>query len=172
MYKVNDTVVYGAQGVCKIAEITEKILGATAIQYYVLKPIYDERNTIFVPVNNEKLHAKMHRILSENEIYTLIEDMPAEEPIWIDNENDRKEKYKAILSAGDREKIIQLIKALYLRRKKQEQVGRKLHSSDEHFLQEAEKILYEEIALVLNMQRENVLPFIRERIHAAGEVVN
>lgn len=167
MYKVNDTVVYGAQGVCKIAEITERILGTAAIQYYVLKPVYDEKNTIFVPVNNKKLQEKMHRVLSKNEVYTLIEEMPEEEPIWIDNENDRKEKYKTILSAGNREKIIQMIKALYLRQRKQEQAGRKLHASDAHFLQEAEKILYEEFALVLNIQREKVLPFIQNHIHEA-----
>lgn len=36
--------------------------------------------------------------------------------------------------------------------------------SDEHFFKEAERILYEEFALVLKIRPEQVLPFILEQI--------
>ncbi len=49
MFKVNDKVVYGTHGVCKIAEITNKTVGKCTMNYYVLKPIYQENQTLYVP---------------------------------------------------------------------------------------------------------------------------
>ena len=43
---------------------------------------------------------------------------------------------------------------------KQKEKGKRLHVSEEVFLREAEKILYEEIALVLHMDKEEVRPYI------------
>ena len=40
--------------------------------------------------------------------------------------------------------------------------------ADERFLKDAEKMLYDEFALVLNIREEEVLPFIMEQI-AVGE---
>lgn len=59
MYRVNDTVVYGAQGVCRIADITKRDIGGMPMDYYVLKPVYDDNSTLFVPISNDKLTAKM-----------------------------------------------------------------------------------------------------------------
>ena len=58
-----------------------------------------------------------------------------------------------------------MIKALYSRQQKLLQNGKKkLHVSDERFLKEAERMLHEEFAHVLNIQRDQVLPFILEQI--------
>lgn len=109
-YKVNDTILYGAQGICRIAEITERDFGGNFIKYYVLKTVFNDNSTILVPMENEALTAKMRRILSAEEIYDLIQSMPDEELIWIENETARKEQYRAILSNGDREELVRLIK--------------------------------------------------------------
>ena len=39
-----------------------------------------------------------------------------------------------------------------------------MHAADENFLKEAESVLYEEFAYVLNIRREEVLPFIQHEI--------
>ena len=39
-----------------------------------------------------------------------------------------------------------------------------MHVVDERFFKEAEKILYEEFAFVLNIKIEEVLPFIKDRL--------
>ncbi len=164
-YQINDVIIYGAQGVCKIEEIIEKNICNNKIEYYVLKPIYDEKSTIFVPINNKALTAKMKQALTSNEVYEIIKDMPNEETIWIDNENVRKEKYREIISNGSRKELVQLIKTLYLYKQKQLNNGKRLHNVDDAFLKEAEKLLYDEFALVLNIKREDVLPFILEKIN-------
>ena len=63
MAEVNEIVRYGAQGICRIQQIEEKSIGASRRLYYVLKPVYHEDSTIFVPVDNPALTGKMHRLL-------------------------------------------------------------------------------------------------------------
>lgn len=159
-YEVNDTVLYGIHGVCRIADIEEE-KGAV---YYVLRPVYDEKAKVFVPKGNERLEKKMRRILSAEEIYQLIREMPEEESIWIQDENVRKERYKRILAEGDRRQLIRLIKTLYLQQQSQTGRGKKLYKVDEKFMKEAEKMLYEEFAHVLDIRPEQVVPFITQQI--------
>ena len=63
-YHVQDTVLYGQSGVCRIADIAEKDVGGGLRAYYVLQPVFEESATIFVPVGNEALTAKMRRVMS------------------------------------------------------------------------------------------------------------
>lgn len=164
MYKVNDTIMYGTQGICKIVEITEKDFMGTKKEYYVLKPINDTSATLFAPVNNAKTEAKMRRILSEEEIYELIETMPYEEANWIRNENERKEKYKNIIASSDRVELIRMIKALYYQKREREADGKHLYISDERFMKEAERILYDEFQYVLKINKADLMGFIFDRI--------
>ncbi len=166
MYSVNDTILYGSQ-ICRIEENAKRDFGGSLKEYYVLKPVYNDTSTIYVPVNNEKLTGKMRRILSANEIYDLIRSMPDADSEWVENEAERKEKYKEILASGDREAIIRMIKALYHHQDVRQAQGRKLHVSDERFLKEAERTLYDEFALVLNISQDQVLPFILDQIEVA-----
>lgn len=169
MYNVNDTIMYGTQGICEIIEIAEKEFMGTKKKYYVLKPVGDKAATVFVPVNSEKAESKMRRILSEEEICQLIECMPQENVKWIENENERKETYKKIIASGDRAELIRMIKALYLRKKEREADGKKLYLSDERFFKEAERILYEEFQYVLNIQKDEVLDFIVKKIENSAK---
>ena len=164
MYKVNDTIMYGTQGICKIVEITEKDFMGTKKEYYVLKPMNDASATLFAPVNNEKTEAKMRRILSAEEIHELIETMPYEEANWIHNENERKEKYKSIIAGGDRTELIKMIKALYFHKREREADGKHLYLSDERFMKEAERILYDEFQYVLKINKVDLMDFIFDRI--------
>lgn len=160
-HNVNDMVMYGTQGICRIVEISEQQLFGGVDEYYVLKPVYDEKSTVFIPIQNESLTSKMRKILSQDEIYSLIKEVPEEESItWIENETQRREKYKDILSEGDRSDLVRLIKTLYTRKQSQLSKGKKLHISDERFMVDAEKMISEEFSHVLKIKKEEVLPFI------------
>lgn len=160
MLNIGKTVSYGAQGICTISEITEKKFKADIIKYYVLEPVFDKNSKIFVPIDNEKLTSRMKEILSKDEIIEIINSLANEETTWINDDNERKEAYKQIILSGDRNEIVKLIKALYLHRENQKLIGKKLHISDERLLKEAEKVVYDEFAYVLNIDRDDVLPFI------------
>ena len=164
IYQVDDTVLYGTNGVCRVAEIVPKNFGGKITEYYVLRPIRNSHNTIYVPVQNQALASKMRRVLSPEEIYALIQAMPEVNALWYEDENERKEKFREIITRGDRQELIRVMKALYLHQREQQARGKKLHLADERFFKEAEKMLYEEFAIVLNMEPEQVVPLILEQI--------
>jgi CarD family transcriptional regulator len=163
-YQVGHTIMYGSQGAFRIAEITEKNLDGKVIEYYVLKPVIDDKSITFVPVHNEATIAKMRRVLSVDEIHSLIKAMPDENTIWIEDEQARRERYKEIISRGDRTELVRLIKTLYFHQQEQHVKGKRLHVVDEKFMKNAENMLYGEFAHVLNIKPEQVLPFITERL--------
>lgn len=163
MFNVNDMVIYGARGVCEIVDISKKDFNdGKERTYYVLRPAYDTKATIFVPVSNEALTSKMRHVLSSQEIYDMIKAMPDEATIWIENENQRKEKYREILTDGSRLDIIKMIKSLYAHEQDRKENGKKLSMSDERFMKAAEKVLYDEFAVVLHIEPDEVLPFIMD----------
>ena len=91
-----------------------------------------------------------------NEVYSLINTMPHTESIWIEDINLRKEKYTKILKSGDNKQLVKLIRTLYLEKVE----VKKLYVNDEKIMTDAEKLLHEEFALVLDIKVDEVLPFI------------
>lgn len=165
MFQVNDVIMYGAHGVCKIVGTEEKLISGVKKSYYVLKPVGDQGSTIFAPTDNEIVLKKMRRLLTRDEIHKLIDSMGAENPQWIANENVRKELYKNILTKGDHLELIQMIKAIYAHKQAREAEGKRLHMSDERFFKDAEQILYNEFQYVLDIRSKNdLLTYIFERL--------
>jgi CarD family transcriptional regulator len=160
MFSVGDSVVYGSNGICKLEGIEEMDMNQETRLYYVLRPVFETGSTLYVPVGNKELEAKMRQLLNADEIRTLVKEMPGEELVWVEDDKERKELYKGILSAGERVSLVKLIKAVFLRQQELKALGKKLHVSDERFMKDAEKILYGEFAYVLGMKREEVLPYI------------
>ncbi|MBQ4091986.1 MAG: CarD family transcriptional regulator, partial [Firmicutes bacterium] len=94
MYQIDDVVVYGLHGVCRITEIEEKEFAGESHLYYTMHPIFDNRSIFFVPVDNEKSKKKVRTLLSSDEIKELIHTMPQQEDIKVSDEKHRKEVYK------------------------------------------------------------------------------
>lgn len=135
MFSINDTVLYGANGVCRITDICQKEFSGVIKDYYILTPLSNETMTIFVPIN------------------------------WILDDNERKEHYRTILSSGNRLEILNMIRELYIHKQEQLKNGKKMHLSDEQLMKEAERLLYSEFSLVLNIRADEVPKFISSRIN-------
>lgn len=166
MFQINDVVVYGAQGVCKIVGTQDQKIDGANKTYFVLKPADDRGATFYVPTWNEKALAKMRKVMTKQDVDTLIDSMPNKKPAWIENENERKETYKRILAGGNQAQIISMIQAIYLHKKEREAEGKRLHMSDEHFMKDAEQLLYNEWQYVLNVDKAGLMAYIFERIES------
>lgn len=164
MIRIGDKVLYGVHGVCNVQGLEEKKIGGKILEYYVLKPLYDHGSTVYVPKSNELLVSKMKRILSADEIFDTIQTIPDEKLIQFENESDRHRVFNEILNSGDRIQLIRLIKTLYHRQQKRIEQKKNLLMSDEKCMKDAERILYEEFAYVLKIERNQVLPFITQQI--------
>ncbi len=164
MFQVNDTVRYGTSGVCKITQVMTRPFKGEQKQYFVLRPVHDSRSTLFVPVDNQELVAKMRPVLTKEEVMNLIHAMPSFEQLWIGDEQQRKQTFRGILSSGDCKQAICMIKALHLEGINLREKGRKLRMDDERCLRDAERLLYDEFSLALAMEPEEVLGFIKEQL--------
>lgn len=165
MFSINDTVLYGANGVCRITDICQKEFSGVIKDYYILTPLSNETMTIFVPVNNKLLTNRIKRILSKEEICDLITTASSKHINWIIDDNERKEHYRTILSSGNRLEILNMIRELYIHKQEQLKNGKKMHLSDEQLMKEAERLLYSEFSLVLNIRADEVPKFISSRIN-------
>ena len=164
VYKVDDMVMYGSFGICKVTAIEKRDLTGEEQEYYILKHINSEKNIFYVPTNNDTALSKMHPICSKAEVDELISHMNSEGLIWIDNDIKRKEEYSRIIKDADKHEIIRLIKTLYLRRKQLAESGKKLRSTDENYLSLAENMLFEEFSYALDIDKSEVVEYIEKHI--------
>ena len=156
MFCVGQTVLYGSNGVCMVDDVTEKRIGKTKMQYYVLKPLCNNTSTLFVPTANQQLVSNMRRILTEDEAEAILRNLP---PCgdWNDNKQERSEQFRAIITEGSCVELIRLIRLVRTHGQEQLAGGKRLHITDERFLKEAEKMICEEFSLVLHISRDEVL---------------
>ena len=164
MFKINDGVVYGSQGVCDIVGINEQKVNGAIRNYYVLKPKNDKGATFYIPTWNEKAWGKMRKVMTKEDVNALIDSMPGKKTTWIANENERKEAYRKTLASGDQAAIISMVQALFLHKKQREAEGKRLHMSDGYFMKDAEQILYNEWQYVLNVDKAGLMAYIFDRI--------
>ena len=164
MFQVNDVIMYGKHGVCKVTEVGTLSMGSADKdkKYYTLHLIYQNDAVVYVPVDNDKI--VMRTIISKEEAENLISDIPNMESIWIANERERENQYKAALKTCDCKELIKMIKTIYQRKLSRMQDGKKATTVDEKYFHMAEDKLYGELAFVLNIDKENVQGYITERI--------
>lgn len=164
MYKTGDKVVYSAEGLCEICDITERTFGKDKIEYYVLKPLNKNSEVVYVPKNNKRIMERMRKILNREEADELLDNLPACEEIqWNGNSRERQKEYKEILLCGSSRDVLRMTRTLYMHQIEQLEKGKKLHAVDERFLKEAEKLIFEELAYVFGITVEEVLPMIIRR---------
>ena len=166
MYNIDDVVVYGTEGICKITGITEMKFGGEKSEYYILAPVEKEENTVYVPKNNEKVLKRMRKILSADEAKELIASLPMEPMTWITNDRERQMAYKDIILTGKPEEVFRMVSTLYNKQKDQLAIGKKLHASDERFLRDAEKMLFNEIGYALKIKPQEVLSVILKHVRS------
>ncbi len=165
MYKIDDIVMHPGMGVCKIVDIrTENFKNLGNRQFYILKPVYSNEHTkIFVPVSGK---VELRRLLSEKDINEAISAARNQDTLWIDNDLKRKEVFSEILHSGDHIKLIGMIREIHKKQIEKQQIGKKLHLSDEKMLTEAEKLLHEELAYSMSIEPTRVADYIISKLNA------
>lgn len=157
MYKKGEYVVY-KHNVCKIKDIKEnKLIGNT---YYVMTPIDDDSLIINIPTENKM--GFLRDIISTEDANKLIIQMPKINPIEDINEKNLEAKYKEMLNTGNYENLIKIIKTTYLRNENRINNKKKISEKDNTYFKLAEKYLYNELSISLNMSVEEVKNYIFE----------
>lgn len=161
MFNVGDLVVYGIHGVCRIAELQTQVVSRKKVEYFVLEPISQTTSRFFVPSQNQVAVSKLRPILSKDDIEALLASGESHKDCWIEDENQRKQFYKEIIVSGDRGTLISMLRALNKHKHQQAETGKKFHISDANFMRDAEKVIYSEFSMVLNIPYDQVEAYIQ-----------
>ena len=164
MFAVDNYVVYGNYGVCKVENVGTVFLPLVDKNkiYYTLRPIYKSEAVVYAPVDNPK--SVIRPVLTRQEADKLIEEIPRLESVWIPNEKEREVQYKAALKTCDCRELIRIIKTLYERKMNRIRDGKKVTMVDERYFRQAEEQLYGELAFAMNMDRNQMGDYLVERI--------
>lgn len=162
---IGDVIIYGNHGICKVTGLKDMCVDEKIRSYYVLKPVYHTASTVYISTISNKSKTEVRHILSADEIFSLVKKISGKDFVWINDNRKRKELYCQVLADGNRLELVKMIKTLRWHKQelKNSNKDKKLQISDEDFLKNAEKTLCEEFAYVLNIKREEVIPFIYEQ---------
>ena len=156
MFKINDYVVY-KKDVCKVIDIKE----FSGKKYYTLTPVEDSSLKINIPIDNEILRAT----LSKEEAMKVIDLIKNVDIVSLSNEKYLDQEYKRLLENGKYEDLISVIKTTYLRNQKRLNEKKKISEIDKRYFDIAESKLYDELAIPLNMTKEEVKEFIFTKLN-------
>lgn len=166
MYEIGSYIVKNVNGVCKVEDIVEMDVMSTGQEkkYYLLIPTEDKTGKVYVPVEGAEKCTR--EIMTEEEVYSLINNIPKIDEIWIDNEKQREIRYKEALRSRNPEMLVGIIKMIYLRNSNRMKQGKKNTVTDERYFKLAEEYLYSEIAIVLNRDKKEVPLLIKNIINS------
>lgn len=155
MYKKGDYVVY-RHDICTIKDIRKNKLNG--ITYYVMNPIDDDSLIIDIPIEDRMGH--LRDVISSDNAKKLIERIPNINPIEDINEKNLEIKYKELLATGKYDDLIKIIKTTFLRNESRTNNKKKISEKDNNYFKIAEKYLYNELSISLNMSVEDVKDYI------------
>ena len=164
MFQAGDVIVCGTHGVCRVEKVGP-LSSAVADRdrlYYTLKPLYERGSVVFTPVDNEKM--VIRPVISREEALRLIDGIRDAEALGIEDERKREENYNTALKSCRAEELVKMIKTINARKRSRAARGKKATDADSRYVKLAEDYLYGELAISLDLERDQVKAFIRERI--------
>ncbi len=170
-YEIGDFVSKPIVGICKIENIVYLSPQDKKINklYYLMKPIEDEKEKIYVPVSNQ--NSRLRLCLTKEEAWSLIKRIPEIPTAWINNEKMREQKYKEAVKANNPEELVSIIKIIYQRKQKRLAEGKKCTAMDARYFQIAENLLYMELGTALEKSKQEVCKTIIEYINQSEQEI-
>ncbi|MBQ6848215.1 MAG: CarD family transcriptional regulator [Clostridia bacterium] len=163
MLKIGEKVVYGKTGVCIVEGQCEKeLVRNQKRQYFVLKPLGSDNNTIFAPVEGNRVFIRP--IMTRQEADELILKIPEITEASADIELTR-EQYEAMISTHNCEDLVGLTFRLYHKKKFALENRKKPGFVDERYMALAEKLLFGELAAALEIPFEEVKAYIGKKLN-------
>lgn len=160
MFAINEYVIYGSEGVCKVDAIGHpEISGLDKLkEYYTLLPVY-RSGKIYTPTDSS-IH--MRRVVTKDQAQDLIDrikDISHE----LDVPKDIKQAnlfYRDLVRSYECKKLISLIKYVFIKQREFSLIKRNMPAVDLKFLKIAEDMLYSEFGFALGIEPKEVKDYI------------
>jgi CarD family transcriptional regulator len=164
MYSVGDLVVYGSVGVCKVEAIGVPALSAIdeTRSYYTLTPLYKD-GRIYAPTDTCTF---VRPVISRDAAISLIKRMPFIDASIYETKHIGllKEHYQGLLHSHDCADLVHLIKSVYVKRQSLAENKKSLGQVEAQYMKRAEEMLYDELAVALDLPRGEVKGYIEAAV--------
>ncbi len=161
--QVNDFVIHGTEGICKITDMVNPDFAQDKTKmYFLLSPLENATAKIYVPV--DKAEARCRRLMTEAEAKELVDSIEHIEMIEIENDKERERIYKETLQKGDLRELIAVLKNIHIRRSIRTQAGKKNTAVDDKYFKLMERNLCGEIGFSLHLSEAEVKELLKEKI--------
>ncbi len=170
MYSIGDYIIYGNHGVCQVEDIGSLDISGldNSKACYKLQPVFSRASTLYTPVDNDRV--LMRRVITNDEAQAILNQIPDVPLLWIENDKQREEAYKEALKRHDCMEWIRIIKTLYVRKQERILQGKKLTFTDEKYLTIAEDCLYGELAIAMDIEKNEIEDLILNRLEQLNMV--
>ena len=166
MYQIGELVMYGIHGVCRIADVETRTVDRRKVEYLVLEPQGQTGSRYLVPSGNPNAMAKLRPVMTRDELESVLLSEDVRVDSWIADENARKQRYRELISNGDRVELLRMVRTLNQHKQEQTAAGRKFHLCDENFLRDAQRLIDTEFSVILDIPTHQVRDYVLEKLNA------
>ena len=154
---------YGQTGVCEVADVCEKeIIRNKKILYYTLKPGLSSGSVIYAPVENLKI--PMRNIISKAQAENLINNIPEILKNSKPDDYENYEEYKSDIASLEPEKLVKITSKIWGKKKQVKALKKRLNAMDEKYMKIAEKLLFGELSVALNIPFDKINEYIEDKL--------
>ena len=167
MFQVGEYIVYGINGICRVAEIGPSPYDkADTRLFYLLIPIHNPMgSTIYTPVDNQRV--PMRPLMTREEIDRLVVTIPAQEVLQVPVEKQRREIYRTVIGELRPEGYVQVIKTVRRRRAELTAARKHFPVTDLEYGRLAQHLLSSECAHVLGITEAEADAYLSEYFEKA-----
>ena len=158
MYQIGDYVVHNGHGLCSVIEIIEKDQG-----FYRLET-YHNKMLIMMPMDKAPLF--LRSILSKAEVTKALNDSVLLSDEYVKDNKERKIYFQQLVTSNDIMDTLHLLKMLYRITEDRKLEKKTLGSFDTQFLQQAERKLFNEVAVATGITKDEAQSVVFERLKA------
>lgn len=157
MFGVGDYIIYGSSGVCEVMDIGP--IDDSGRDYYTLRPVYIRDSSVLTPIDNDRV--VMRSVMTRDEAKEFLSHIEDIGVLEISDERKIDQDYKKALLTCDPKEIVKTIKTIYFRMETRQAEGKKVTANDSKYFHLAEDSLYGELAISLDMNKDEVKDYIR-----------
>ena len=167
MFEVGDYIVYGINGICRVAEIGPSPYDKTDTRtFYLLIPVNNPMSsTIYTPVDNDRV--PMRRLMTKEEIDALVASLSEIDTLTVPIEKQRREIYRTVIGELRPEGYVQVIKTVRRRRAELTAAHKHFPVTDLEYGRLAQHLLCSECAHVLGVSEEEADRYITDHLAKA-----
>ena len=160
MFKVGEFIVYGINGICRVADVCPSPYDKTDPRtFYLLIPVNNPMSSsIYTPVDNTRV--PMRRLMTRENIEELIARIPEIEPLTVPVEKQRRELYRTTVGELDPKGYVRVIKTVRQRRETLTAARKHVPMTDLEYGRLAKHLLCSECALVMGVSEEDADAYI------------